>query len=446
MMYRFPKDLYADVRIEDVAETAIDFENGVLTKNQSTREKGAFLRIYDGRRWYYSAVTDLDSIQAELDALAAMAQPNPALADDPVVRRFEVNRDTCLRYAQEDVRKISPAEKQALLEQYLPLLRAFPACTKSRASYQDTYTEKWFYSSLGADLHFDYQRASLILRYTFSAGASPFSNQQHLYAQTFSALSGRQEHFRSKLEADLAYAEQAVPVRPGDYPCVLAPNVAGVFAHESFGHKSEADLMLGSEAMRREWTIGAKVGSDLLNIIDSGLPEGSGYVPYDDEGTRAKQTYLIRDGILAGRLHSAATAAALDEAVTGNARATTFEFEPIVRMTSTYIGAGEQTLEQLLAPIEEGIFVPDFRHGSGMSTFTIAPATAYMIRGGKLAEPVQISVLTGSVMQTLHEIDGLSNEAEICSMSSGGCGKMEQYPLRVAFGGPYVRVKSIHVQ
>ena len=81
-----------------------------------------------------------------------------------------------------------------------------------------------------------------------------------------------------------------------------------------------------------------------------------------------------------------------------------------------------------------------------MLAFTIAPNKAYMIRNGKLAEPVRISVVTGSVMHTLHEIDGLTKDVKVCSLSTGGCGKMEQWPLRVAFGGPYVRVRNIQVQ
>lgn len=113
------------------------------------------------------------------------------------------------------------------------------------------------------------------------------------------------------------YAMHAVPVEPGEYTCVLSPTVAGVFAHESFGHKSESDFMLGSETMRREWELGKQVGWEGLSILDSGVPNGSGYCPYDDEGTRARDTYLVKNGVLTGRLHSAATAAALDEAVTG---------------------------------------------------------------------------------------------------------------------------------
>ena len=93
-----------------------------------------------------------------------------------------------------------------------------------------------------------------------------------------------------------------------------------------------------------------------------------------------------------------------------------------------------------------GFAVPLRAAGGDDVAFTIAPNKAYMIRNGKLAEPVRISVVTGSVMHTLHEIDGLTKDVKVCSLSTGGCGKMEQWPLRVAFGGPYVRVRNIQVQ
>ena len=117
-----------------------------------------------------------------------------------------------------------------------------------------------------------------------------------------------------------------------------------------------------------------------------------------------------------------------------------------MRITATYVEPGDSTKEELIAGVKKGIYILDYRHGSGMSTFTIAPNKAYMIRDGKLAEPVKISVVTGNVMSTLHEIDGLSKEFELCSFALGGCGKMEQYPLRVGLGGPYMRVNHLTVQ
>ena len=238
----------------------------------------------------------------------------------------------------------------------------------------------------------------------------------------------------------------SVPVEAGKYPVVLSPMAAGVFAHESFGHKSESDFMLSDESMKNEWQLGKTVGSPILSIAECGSVQDTGFVPYDDEGTKARKNYLIKNGVLAGRLHSAMTAAALDEELTGNARAIDCTFEPIVRMTTTYIEGGDLDFDELIAPIEKGYFIKTINHGSGMSTFTIAPSVAYEIVNGKLGRPVQISVISGSVFETLGLIDGLTKDVELLSFVTGGCGKMEQMGLPVGFGGPYVRVSTMNVQ
>ena len=149
---------------------------------------------------------------------------------------------------------------------------------------------------------------------------------------------------------------------------------------------------------------------------------------------------------MTGRLHSAATSVALEENLTGNARATSFEFEPIVRMTTTYIAKGTRPVQEIMAEIDHGIYVETLKHGSGMSTFTLAPARAYKIEGGQITTPVKISVVTGNVFSTLQEVDAVSAEFELTSFVGGGCGKMEQYPLPVGFGGPYTRVRKLKVQ
>ncbi|NLP04411.1 TldD/PmbA family protein, partial [Candidatus Fermentibacteria bacterium] len=250
----------------------------------------------------------------------------------------------------------------------------------------------------------------------------------------------------SRLERSAVFLRESVPVEPGDYTVIMSPFAAGIFAHESFGHKSEADFMTGDETMMREWAMGSRVGSEMLSIADDGTIPGTGYTPFDDEGTPAGRTWLVKNGMLSGRLHSASTAAALDEEATGNARSIGFEYEPIPRMTTTFIEAGGRTREQLFREVDRGIFVESVLHGSGLSTFTLAPSLAWMIRGGEVAEPVRIAVMTGSVMETLGRIDGLSDEVEIVSIPGGGCGKHEQYPLPVGFGGPHVRVRGLCVR
>ena len=445
-MIQFRHGFYADVRTEDRSRTTITYKSGALEEMKTRVERRAFIRVYDGKMWYYSSVTDLAHLQKTLDGLYDAATPNADIQNDPVVRRFERNRDTLLSFADSSVRDIPSKDKQALLLSYLPLLSEDSCITMPRGTYLDRNSLFRFRSSLGADITYDYQTCGLSFACDMTEGEKKFSGHWQKGATRFDELKGLDDEIRAAMAEQTAFMRNSVPVTPGKYPVVLSPEAAGVFAHESFGHKSESDFMLSDETMRDEWQLGKTVGSSILSIVDCGSVPGCGYVPYDDEGTRARKNYLIKNGILAGRLHSAQTAVALDEALTGNARATDCTFEPIVRMTTTYIEGGDLDFDQLIAPIKKGYFIKTINHGSGMSTFTIAPSLAYEIVDGKLGRPVQISVLTGSVFETLGLIDGLTRDVHLLSFVTGGCGKMEQMNLPVGFGGPYVRVSSMNVQ
>lgn len=445
-MIQFRSDFYADVRTEDRFQTVISYQAGVLEEMKTRVERRAFLRVYDGRMWYYASVTDLAHLQKTLDGLYATATPNAQILDDPIVRRFERNRDAVMCFVNASVRDISSKDKQALLLSYLPLLSEDRCVTMPEGTYLDRNSVYHFRSSLGADITYDYQTCGLSFSCSMAEGEKKFSGHWQKGATRFDELKGLDDEIRDAITEQAYFMRHSVPVVPGKYPVVLSPEAAGVFAHESFGHKSESDFMLSDESMREEWQLGKTVGSPILSIAECGSVPGCGYVPYDDEGTRARKNYLIKNGTLVGRLHNVRTSAALDESPTGNARAIDCTFEPIVRMTTTYIEGGDMDFDQLIAPIQKGYFIKTISHGSGMSTFTITPSLAYEIVDGKLGRPVQISVLTGSVFETLGLIDGLTRDVHLLSFVTGGCGKMEQMNLPVGFGGPYVRVASMNVQ
>ena len=445
-MIQFKNGYYADVRIEDRSRTVISYKAGKLEEMRGRRERQAFLRVYDGKLWYYASVTDVDHLQKTLDGLYAAASENPDILEDPIVRRFEKNRDTLLSFEDCSVRNIPLSEKQALLLQFLPILAEESCVTLPMGMYLDRSSRFHFLSSLGADIEYDYQTCGLSFDFSMAEGEKKFQGFWQKGGTRFEELTGIGDALRAALKEQAEFMRHSVPVEAGQYPVVLSPQAAGVFAHESFGHKSESDFMLSDATMKDEWQLGKAVGSPILSIAEYGGIPGSGFVPYDDEGTKARKNDLIKNGVLAGRLHSAMTAAALDEALTGNARAVDCTFEPIVRMTTTYIEGGDLDFDELIAPIEKGYFIKTISHGSGMSTFTIAPSVSYEIVGGKIGRPVQISVITGSVFETLGLIDGLTKDVELLSFVTGGCGKMEQADLPVGFGGPYVRVSSMNVQ
>lgn len=445
-MINFKKGFYADVRVETRTTAGIRYRNGALEESKQTTVKKAFIRVFDGNMWYYASTYKLGDLQGELDKLYKNATPNKNIDENPTVKRFESNTAEIYKFKNCCVKDVPLNVKQKMLEDKFPLITKSKYVKMFVGVYSDRYSEYEFYSSKGANIKYDYQLCGLGFAIAMADGENNFSGNLLKSEENLEKVALSDKEVNDFVKEHEDFLLNAKPVEAGVYPVILSPVVAGVFAHESFGHKSEADFMIGDETMKKEWALGTKVGSDILSIYDSGLEEGSGYVPFDDEGTKAQKTYLIKNGVLTGRLHSATTAACLDESVTGNARAVDCDYEPIVRMTSTIIEAGDTPKEELFKKIKHGYFIKDYKHGSGMSTFTIAPNLAYEINDGKIGKPVKIAVITGNVFETLNLIDGVSDKAEINSSAFGGCGKMEQFPLNVSHGGPYVSISKMTVQ
>ena len=445
-MFVFKSGFYADVRIENGFKTVISFVDGKAKEIKEREERRAFVRVFDGKLWYYGSTTDPDEAQKLLDSLYEKATAKEGIERSRLVAKFEVNSDVIMRFMPECVKNVPLAEKIALVKSYLPTLNFSPVAVMPSCTYLDRYSIFEFYSSKGAFVKYDYQNAGLRFGVTLSEAGKRFDARWTTASTRFSDLKGKRKKLRAALDEQLDFMRNAAEVQAGEYPVILSPEAAGVFAHESFGHKSEADFMLADEGIAKEWTIGKKIAPPLLSIVDCGKFVGAGYCPYDDEGTRARKNYLIKNGVLAGRLHDCVTANALKEKLTGNARAVDCTYEPIVRMTTTYIEKGDKTVDELFAGVAHGYYVKTIKHGSGMSKFTMAPHVCYEIENGKIVRPVKISVITGDVFKTLGLIDGLSDKVELLSFVGGGCGKMEQQGLPVGFGGPYVRVSKMFVQ
>lgn len=445
-MYNFKQGYYADVRIEDRFSTNISYVNGFLKDIKQRCEKRAFIRVYDGKMWYFASTTDIGEVQNKLDGLYMQATKNDKIEKNRIVKRFEVNSDVKMEFTSCSVRNVPISEKRDLLSGYLKVLNTSPLMSMPSGTYIDRNSIFEFSSSKGAYIKYDYQTCGIVLSCTLAKDGEFFQGSKQIGDIEFSKLKGKKSTFKKAFDEQIYCLENAVAVKAGEYPVILSPEAAGIFAHESFGHKSESDFMLADEGISREWVIGKQVASPLLSIVDCGKIKGSGYVPYDDEGTHSRKNYLIKDGVLAGRLHNSETSAYLKEKLTGNARAINCLFEPIVRMTTTYIEKGSLTKEELFAGVKHGYYIHSVKHGSGMSKFTIAPHIAYEIEDGKITRPAKISVITGDVFTTLGLIDGLSDNVELLSFVTGGCGKHEQWPLPVGFGGPYVRVSKMFVQ
>jgi TldD protein len=198
--------------------------------------------------------------------------------------------------------------------------------------------------------------------------------------------------------------------------------------------------------MRDLMKVGNRVGVDELSIVDDGTLVGMGGTwALDDEGTHMRKTDLLRNGFLAGHLHSRETAARMGAEPTGNARSVSRKYAPIVRMTNTYIEAGNVGFQEMIGDIEDGIYACGAFGGQTMlEQFTFSAAYAYRIRKGEICELLRDVMLTGNVFQTLYAIDAIGDDLTLCNRG-GGCGKAGQSPLPVSFGSPHIRIQDVVV-
>ena len=237
---------------------------------------------------------------------------------------------------------------------------------------------------------------------------------------------------------------KAKPAPAGKFAALIAPKLAGVLAHESVGHLSEADTVaIGASPLTGR--IGQRLGTEIVTIIDEGLPKEGGYSMYfDDEGVQCERVEILKKGILNYYLTSRVTAQRLKMKPTGNARSQDYSFEPIVRMRNTYFDAGNWNPEEALSELKRGIYAIDSAGGQVdlTGTFLFKAIRGYWIEDGEIKYPLRDVALTGNILELLKNIDAVCNNLEIFSNPFGGCGKMEQRAF-VGLGGPHIRVKEV---
>jgi len=246
-------------------------------------------------------------------------------------------------------------------------------------------------------------------------------------------------------DAGIKAAERAVRIAPkkviagGRFSVVLENKIVGLLAHEAVGHCAEADLVYGGSFLSNK--LGQKVASQGITLIDDGLfPSGFGTMMYDDEGTPTQKTVIIENGLVKGFMHSRETAQQFKVDPTGNARAWSFEYDPIIRMRNTYIEAGDQTLEELVEDVKDGYYLAG--GGSGQADFNgefmFGIQEAVKIQNGKLGETFRGATISGNAFQVLKKVEAVGKEF---MMAVGLCGK-EQVNY-VGIGGPSIRTSLL---
>lgn len=232
----------------------------------------------------------------------------------------------------------------------------------------------------------------------------------------------------------------------GKMPVVMGCGESGILLHEAIGHTFEADFIRKKTSVFCN-QLGNKICNPEINIIDDGtIPFNRGSINFDDEGVESQKTYLITEGVLTGFLHDRISAMHFGVKPTGNGRRSSFRKEPIPRMRATYMENGTHTLDEIIAQVDNGVFVESYSNGEveiGAGNFTFYVNQGFLIEKGKLTAPIKDINVIGNGPDALANISMVGNDLKI-SNSSWTCGKNGQ-SCPVSCGMPSVLVNNLTV-
>jgi TldD protein len=434
---------YADIRYEVKQETKISFSGKELTGMSSSATDGHVVRVLKDGGFSSVAFTRLEDAQQALATATENASLVAKRTRKPVkLAPVEAVRAEVLPTLDEDPVAVTAGEKLALLKEYNDIPLGNEKVATTQMSYIDIIREKCFASTEGAEI-----KEKLV---TVRMGGAIITKEGDLTQTVRVGFGGsdglgtlRSRHDlvedRTRIAVDLLKAE---PVKAGTYRVILDQHLAGVFTHEAFGHFSEADLIEDSPTMREKMQIGAKLGTDVVNILDDPtIPHQLGHYKYDDEGVLAEPTQLMKDGVLVGRLHSRRTAAAFDEPVNGHCVAEDYRYAPIIRMGTIFIESDSKSFDELMAELGDGLYLINPMGGQTTGeNFTFGAQYGFEVKDGKKQQMLRDINITGNLYHTLESIVDVGNDLKLGEV--GGCGK-GQLNLRSCYGAPHILVEDL---
>ena len=238
----------------------------------------------------------------------------------------------------------------------------------------------------------------------------------------------------------------ALDAPAGPMTVVLGPGWPGVLLHEAVGHGLEGDFnRKGTSAFAG--MVGEQVASEHCTVIDDGAMYGRrGSLSVDDEGVVTTETVLIENGVLKGYMQDKMNARLMGVSSTGNGRRESYAHLPMPRMTNTYLQNGEYSAEEILSSVDNGVYAVNFGGGQVDITsgqFVFSATEAYLIRNGKVTEPIRGATLIGNGPDVMQKVSMVGNDMAI-DRGVGVCGKDGQ-SVPVGVGQPTLKIDEVIV-
>ncbi|MGI5927453.1 MAG: TldD/PmbA family protein [Thermacetogeniaceae bacterium] len=445
---------FAEIYIEKSSQNRVSMEAGKIERVISGRDEGAGIRVIRGENTAYGYTTDLTKEGLmELARQVAAGQGEPGgeaklgkKAAASIV--FEQRESPVSLPVEQRPDEVSIDQKVALVLEAERAARAKDEKLIRQVSvgYADTIQQVVIANSDGVYVEDERVRSRLVVHVVASDGKVIQTGYEsaggtkgfELFAEEKAADLGR----RAAERALLMLKARRAPA--GRMAVVISGEAGGTMIHEACGHGLEADLVqknLSVYAGRK----GEKVASELVTVIDDGtIPGKYGSFRFDDEGTPARRNVLIEKGILRNYMYDRITAQRDGVKPTGNGRRESFRHRPIPRMSTTYLAPGDHSPEEIIRETKEGLFVRRMGGGQVNTTtgdFVFEVLEGYLIKDGKIDEPVRGATLTGNGPEVLQKIDRVGNDL---GFTIGTCGKDGQ-GVPVTDAQPTIRIPDLVV-
>jgi len=447
---------YADARYEHQVYNQSILKNGVIDVLYSREDQGIGVKVLAKGGIGFASTNALtkgevkETVDRAVKTAKGAARKNPLVfaKEEVVVAKWEVAERVKLADTppEQKVKDMLDIDK-AVTDLKLKMPARFLVCS-------DTCIDKLFVNSEGSEIESYSPRIRLYYYLTASRdGDTEQTFRNYGWSGGWEAL--EELKFREKIveEAKSLHRslEKGKKTEPGVYDLLAGPQVAGIASHESCGHPSEADRILGREASQAgksfitPESIGQRVGSDLVNVVDDPtMKKVIAYYEYDDEGVKSRRRYLYKNGLINEFLQNRETAAKLGTRSNGAARATNYDRETIVRMANTFVEPGDWDFDEMLEGIKRGIYMKSFMEWNiddRRFNQKYVGREAYLVENGEIKHPVRTPILELTTPTFWSAVDAVGKDLEF---EAGFCGKSDpEQALDAAFGGPTMRLREI---
>ncbi|NJE46720.1 TldD/PmbA family protein [Thermococcus sp. GR7] len=431
--------LYYEIRITKVTASHLTMQNSQLEELALNTEIGIGVRAFNGA-WGFSSANDMSRAERAIETAMKIAKLSKGdsriYLGDPVKDRAEIK-------VKQSFLDVDIEDKLSLVKEVDSLLKGDSISNRS-VSYGDGLKEQLYFNSLGSEIETVVPR----IRLSFSVTAKGNGEMQQ-YWKSFGGAAGWElvegvdlTHWTAFVRKKAISLLSAKSPPSGEFDVIMDPELTGVFIHEALGHAAEADAIKTGESILTG-RLGERIAVEELTVVDDPtLPGKFGSYIYDDEGIRAKRVEIIKNGVLLNYLNDRETAAVLGLEPNGHGRAQGYSYQPLVRMSNTYVEPRDWSFEEILSEVKHGLYMIGDKGGevdTANGTFTFGAKEGYIIENGEIKEQVRDVALSGKILDVLKNIRAIGSDLVV--EFPGYCGKGQWVP--VDDGGPHVLTRAV---